>query len=131
MRSTPRWRNSRDSRRPAPNSRLDHADAVSFYRIRLGRFCMKQVARMIGVLALAVASVGAASLRPPVGPKIPVIDDYFGYKITDNYRWMEDRHSPKFVSWIKKENAYARAVLAHIPGRGALLKRIAAHTGGG
>ncbi|HWY16225.1 MAG TPA: prolyl oligopeptidase family serine peptidase [Rhizomicrobium sp.] len=92
---------------------------------------MKQVVRMIGVLALAVASVGAASLRPPIAPKIPVIDDYFGYRITDNYRWMEDRSSPKFVSWIKKENTYARAVLARIPGRDALLKRIAMHTGGG
>ena len=92
---------------------------------------MKQIGTMIGVVGLVVTAAFAAPLRPPVAPKIPVVDDYFGYKITDNYRWMENRSSPKFVSWIKRENAYARAVLARIPGRDALLKRIAAHTGGG
>ncbi len=83
--------------------------------------------------ALVATSVLAAALpsAPPVAPKIPVRDNYFGTIVEDDYRWMEDRKAPQFVSWITGENAHARAVLAQIPGRDALLKRIAAHTGGG
>ncbi len=31
---------------------------------------------------------------PPAVEAIPVVDDYFGTKITDNYRWLEDAQSP-------------------------------------
>ncbi|HEY2445806.1 MAG TPA: prolyl oligopeptidase family serine peptidase [Rhizomicrobium sp.] len=92
---------------------------------------MKVLAPAIAAFVLIALPAGSAPLAPPVAPKIPVIDDYFGYRVTDNYRWMEDRTFPKFTSWMRKENAYARALLARIPGRAALLKRIAAHTGGG
>ena len=43
---------------------------------------------------------------------------------------MESR-SPRFVEWVKGQDAHARAVLAQLPGRDALFKRIQAHTGGG
>src|ERR1041385_7277747 len=68
---------------------------------------------------------------PPVAPRAPVVDDYFGTKVTDDYRWMEDRHAPSFEQWCREENRYARAMLDRIPGRDSLQHRIAAHTGGG
>ena len=67
---------------------------------------------------------------PPVARVTPVTDTYFGVSVTDPYRWMEDRTAPEFLAWAKGENDYARAVLAQIPGRDALLKRIAGHTAG-
>ena len=60
----------------------------------------------------------------------PVVDDYYGTRVTDNYRWMEER-SPRFVEWMTGQDTHARAVLNQIPGREALFKRINAHTGGG
>src|SRR5262252_3853590 len=80
--------------------------------------------------ATANPSVHAAS-GPPVAPLVPVVDDYFGTKVTDDYRWMEDRHAPKFEQWCREQGRYARSVLDRIPGRDALQARIAAHTGGG
>jgi prolyl oligopeptidase len=68
---------------------------------------------------------------PPVAPRTPVVDDYFGTKVTDDYRWMEDRHAPAFEQWCREENRYARSALDRIPGRDSLQQRIAAHTGGG
>src|SRR5262252_8813501 len=68
---------------------------------------------------------------PPVAPRVPVVDDYFGTKITDDYRWMEDRRAPQFEQWCREQARYARSVLDRIPGRDALQARIAAHTGGG
>jgi prolyl oligopeptidase len=74
-------------------------------------------------LALA-AGAAAQAPRPPVAPVRAVTEDYFGTKVTDGYRWMEDRHAAEFLAWVKAENDYARATLGAIPHRDALLKRI-------
>jgi len=83
-----------------------------------------------GHSATASASAHAAD-GPPAAPRKPVVDDYFGTKVTDDYRWMEDRHAPPFEQWCREESRYARSVLDGIPGRDSLQRRIAAHTGGG
>jgi len=83
-----------------------------------------------GHSALATTSSRATD-GPPVARREPVTDDYFGTKVTDDYRWMEDRHAPAFETWCREEGAYARSVLDRIPGRDSLQQRIAAHTGGG
>jgi prolyl oligopeptidase len=82
-------------------------------------------------LALGFAAAAQAADAPPVAAVKPVVDDYFGAKVTDDYRWMEDRKAPEFVAWATAENAYARRTLDRIPGRDKLLARIAAHTSGG
>ncbi|MGB8840035.1 MAG: prolyl oligopeptidase family serine peptidase [Aliidongia sp.] len=83
------------------------------------------------LVAGPVFSATAADHVPPTAAVEPVVDDYFGTKITDDYRWMEDRAAPRFVAWAKDENAYARAMLDRIPGREDLQARVAAHTAGG
>ena len=80
----------------------------------------------------AASQVKTPAVPPqPVAPVTPVVDDYFGTKVTDDYRWMEDRAAPAFVAWAKAENAHARGVLARIPGRADLARRVAARTAGG
>lgn len=83
-----------------------------------------------GDSASAIRSASAGN-GPPVAPRVPVVDDYFGTKVTDDYRWMEDRHAPAFEQWCRGQGGYARSVLDRIPGRDSLQRRIAAHTGGG
>jgi prolyl oligopeptidase len=61
---------------------------------------------------------------PPVAPVRPVIDDYFGTKVTDPYHYMENLSDPEVQAWMKAQNDYTRAVLARIPGREKLLARI-------
>jgi prolyl oligopeptidase len=43
---------------------------------------------------------------PPAVEKIPVADDYFGTKISDDYRWLEDAKSAETRAFIDAENAY-------------------------
>lgn len=43
---------------------------------------------------------------PPSVQKIPVSDDYFGTKIVDDYRWLEDANSPATKALIDAENEY-------------------------
>jgi prolyl oligopeptidase len=51
-------------------------------------------------------------------------DEYYGTKVADPYRYMEDLKDPQVQAWFKAQNDYTRAVLARIPGRPALLARI-------
>ena len=48
----------------------------------------------------------------PVAAVHPVTDDYFGTKIVDNYRWLEDAKSPETRAWIDEENAYTQKYLS-------------------
>ncbi len=77
--------------------------------------------------AVAVHSRGRAvgiNSGPPVAAVRPVTDDYFGTKVTDPYRYMENLKDPEVVKWFKDEDDYTRGVLAGIPGRAGLLARI-------
>ncbi|HEY6291711.1 MAG TPA: prolyl oligopeptidase family serine peptidase [Terriglobia bacterium] len=62
--------------------------------------------------------------KPPVAPIRPMTDDYFGTKVVDPYRYMENLQDPEVQAWMKAQNDYTRAVLANVPGREQLLARI-------
>jgi prolyl oligopeptidase len=85
---------------------------------------------LLGYLATVTAPRGAtaqdfaANSRPPVAPVRPVVDDYFGTKVADPYRYMENLNDPEVAAWMRAQNAYTRGVLAHIRGRDELLVRI-------
>ena len=48
---------------------------------------------------------------PPAVEAIPVADDYFGTKIPDGYRWLEDAKSPETRAFIDAQNAYTARYL--------------------
>jgi prolyl oligopeptidase len=52
-----------------------------------------------------------------------VVDDYFGTKVADPYRWLENDTSAETADWVKRENAVTNAYLADIPFRDAIAKR--------
>ena len=64
------------------------------------------------------------AVKQPVAPVRPVTDDYYGTKIVDNYRYMENLKDPEVQAWFKNQNDFTRATLANIPGRDKLLARI-------
>jgi prolyl oligopeptidase len=78
---------------------------------------------IIRALCLAVLPQLAAA-APPAAPIHPVTTDYFGTKVTDDYRWMETPDSPELATYMREQNAYTRARLDALPGRAALLKDI-------
>ncbi len=59
----------------------------------------------------------------------PTVDDYFGTRVTDNYRWMEDPKDKDWLPFLKSQNSATRSVLDAIPGRAGLGRRISALTG--
>jgi prolyl oligopeptidase len=79
-----------------------------------------------GLAALLASGTALAAPGQPVAEKKPVTENFFGTSVTDDYRWMEDSKSPEFQAFMKGQADYTNAVLAKIPGRAALEKRIVA-----
>lgn len=75
--------------------------------------------------AQTLVSSKAAAPKAPDTPSRAVTDEYFGTKIVDPYRWLEDLKSPEVSAWMKAQNDYTRSVLDRIPGREKLRARIA------
>lgn len=53
-----------------------------------------------------------------------VVDDYFGMKVPDPYRWLENPDSPETRSWIEAENKITFGFLEKIPAREQIKKRM-------
>ncbi len=67
------------------------------------------VALWLGLGAMAQTIQGRDGIKlpaPPAVAAVPVTDDYFGTKITDDYRWLEDSKSPQTRAFIAEENTY-------------------------
>ena len=71
----------------------------------------------------------ADAIAPPVASVRPVTEDLHGTTITDRYRWMETPSDPEWKPYLMGQNAYARSMLAAIPGRDALASKIGDLTG--
>jgi len=79
--------------------------------------------------ALAQTAQTPAIPAAPVARVEPVTDTYFGERVVDRYRWMESGEDPDWLPFMKGQGAHARAALAALPGREALLARIQALSG--
>lgn len=92
---------------------------------------MKNLSIALGRTALAFTSSAlcAASLaqvtQPPVAAVRNVSETFFGVTVDDPYRYFENKADPEVLNWMKAHDANARSLLARIPGRGALLDKIA------
>lgn len=60
----------------------------------------------------------------PVAPFKPVTDDYFGTKVTDNYRYMEHFQDEEVQKWVKAQADFTINTLKQLPGRDAFLNRM-------
>lgn len=56
-------------------------------------------------------------LEYPKARKGNAVDDYFGTKVSDPYRWLEDTDSPETVAWVKAENILTSAYMEKLPDR--------------
>ena len=73
---------------------------------------------------IASAAVSAQGLQYPKAAKDGTVDEYFGVKVADPYRWLENDTSQQTAAWVEAENKVTNAYLQKIPFRGKLLKRL-------
>ena len=77
-------------------------------------------------MALAVTTALAAQtpLSYPPTRKADVVDDFFGTKVADPYRWLEDDNSPETKAWVEAQDKATFAYLEQIPERGKIRERL-------
>ena len=71
-----------------------------------------QFRRMIALCAVGLATaVAAFSQALPKTAERPVTDTYYGTKVVDPYRWLEDWNNPEVQAWTAAQTRYTRAQL--------------------
>jgi len=75
---------------------------------------------------LAAAAVSAGTIGYPLTRTSDQVDEYFGERIADPYRWLEDDTSAETAAWVAEQNQATFDHLAAIPFRDALRERIRA-----
>src|SRR5437016_5877593 len=63
-------------------------------------------------------------MQYPETKKIDAIDDYFGTKVPDPYRWMESLDSPDVAALVARQNQVTSEYLAQLPLRTHFMQRI-------
>ena len=82
------------------------------------------------VVAALILSAAACQTRQqanmayPPSAKGDVVDDYFGTKVADPYRWMEDLDSPAVADWVAAQNRVTFDYLKQLPMRARFEQRI-------
>ena len=78
------------------------------------------------VTATATATDSFTVLKYPETKTVDVVEEQFGVKVADPYRWLEDdvRVNPEVAEWVKAENAVTDAYLATLPGKDVLAARM-------
>jgi len=66
----------------------------------------------------------AMKLNYPVTRQDTIVDDYFGTKVADPYRWLEDDRSAETEAWVKAQNEVTFGYLSNIPYRNAIKDRL-------
>ena len=81
--------------------------------------------KIIAIIFCLILAAEIFAQNQPTARIENVTDDYFGQKIVDPYRWMENEKSPEFADFLKGQADYARTTLDKLPLRKELLGRIA------
>ena len=84
---------------------------------------MRKIARLLLLTALGPLLAHAAWDYPAAKPTGHT-DDYFGAKVADPFRWLEDVDSAGTKTWVEGENKATFDFLAKIPQREAIKQRL-------
>lgn len=78
---------------------------------------------LILVIAAFVQTL-KAQFTYPTTKEIPVVDNYFGTTITDNYRWLENLNDSTVQTWIKSQADFSNKLIDKISGKEMLFNRM-------
>ena len=75
-------------------------------------------------LSLLCIPMTAQKLKYPDTKKVDQVDTYFGTKVSDPYRWLEDDRAAEVEKWVTEENSVTFGYLDKIPFRKQVKARL-------
>ena len=76
------------------------------------------------VSIVLIVNTAYCQVQYPKTKKVTQTDDYFGTKVPDPYRWLEDDNSTETKAWVESENKVTRDYFSKIPFREQVRKRL-------
>ncbi|MDR0364607.1 MAG: prolyl oligopeptidase family serine peptidase [Bacteroidales bacterium] len=87
---------------------------------------MKNYLLIISIIVFVMSGCNQKKWDYPGTKKQNVVDEYFGTKVEDPYRWLEYDTAADVKTWVAAENVVTDKYLASIPFREALNKKLTA-----
>jgi prolyl oligopeptidase len=75
-------------------------------------------------MCMLLTSISYSQLQYPVTKKVNQTDDYFGTKVSDPYRWLENDTAADTKEWVRTEQSFTESYLSRIPFRAGIAKRL-------
>ncbi|WP_246625354.1 prolyl oligopeptidase family serine peptidase [Edaphocola aurantiacus] len=85
---------------------------------------MKKSLLPLASLLLMAQMSNAQHMNYPQTRKEDQADNYFGQKVTDPYRWLEQDTAKETEAWVQSQNQFTNAYLQQIPYRDAIRERL-------
>ncbi len=92
--------------------------------LSIGVLILMSASQEISAQQSAQSTSNAPALQYPETASTDVVDNYFGRKVADPYRWLEDTESKETAAWIKAQNEVTDQYLESIPARAKMRKRL-------
>ena len=84
----------------------------------------RRLAAFAILLCVTCPPAAAQRLQYPASKKGEQVDTYFGVKVADPYRWLEDEGSPETARWVEEQNKVTFSYLEQIPYRARVKERL-------
>lgn len=80
------------------------------------------------IFLLMITIQGCSRPKPayPVTERKPVTDEYYGIKVVDDYRWLDNLGDSAVMKWTGAQNAFSRAYFDKMPALPAIRERLKA-----
>lgn len=85
---------------------------------------MKQKLLLLTMAAIAAQGFAQSPIAYPKTKTVNQVDEYFGVKVADPYRWLEDDNSAETAAWVEAENKVTQDYISKIPFRNALKEKM-------
>lgn len=82
---------------------------------------MKQFLPLVAIFTVMETQ---AQIQYPTTEKQAVTDEYFGTKVEDPYRWLEDDHAEATKNWVTEQNKVTAGYLSKIPFRDQIEEKL-------
>ncbi|MBN8703860.1 MAG: S9 family peptidase [Bacteroidetes bacterium] len=88
------------------------------------KFSSLVIANLLLIVACKNSTTKTESMVYPKTAKVDTTDTYFGVKVADPYRWLEDDNSAETKEWTKQQNELTFSYLSKITDREKIKQRL-------